>query len=219
MKNSLIRSFVSIPVGMRVLLLIYAASFPLVLLGRLTHAFDLAAWLGLSPAAVWQGQVWRVVTYGFLGGGFLGWAVNLFWLVTLVSILKRDWSSTSFWTFYLIAEIAGALPILIVLRSFDRPLLSWGAAVFALLVAWARLYGRERIILLGFGEMSVRQAAVFVAVLNSLIILFACGGWLFVLSVFCGGIAGWAYLAIGSNRLLARRSQVTDSERMARLEL
>jgi membrane associated rhomboid family serine protease len=219
MKIPLARTFSSIPIGMRVLLLIYAFSFPVIQLGLLTHTFDLPAWVGLSPALVWKGQIWRVLTYGFFARSILAWGVNSFWLITLVIVLRRDWSSTTLWSYYVVAAIASAVPILLLASSIDIPILSWGGEVFALLIAWAKLYGRERIVMLGFGEVSVRQAATFVAALNAVIIFFSCGGWLFVLSMLCGGLAGWAYLAIGSRRVASRGSQVTQSDRIARLEL
>jgi membrane associated rhomboid family serine protease len=219
MKNVFSNLFSSLPAGMRIFLLCYALGFPVLMLGHLSHTFALEDWLALSPALVWKGQVWRVLTYAFLAGGILGWVVNLFWFVTLISILGRNWSSVAFWFFCLFAAIAGALPIVLLMPGTDARVLSGGGIIFALLVAWDRLYHRERLIMLGIGEMSVRQAAIFVAVINAVIVFFSCGGWLLTLSMMCGGLAGWIYLALGSKRLLSRSSQTVESERIARLEL
>ena len=90
--------------------------------------------------------------------------------------------------------------------------------ILGLLAAWDRLYSRERIILLGMGEISVRQAAVIVAVIEVLILL--CGwGWVSTLAMIFGGVVGWMYLFVRGKHALNRRSQVLDSARMARLEL
>ena len=159
------------------------------------------------------------MSYALLAGGVLGWAINLFWFATLISILRNDWSSLSFWIYSVIAAIGGALPIILVKPHADAPVLTAGALIFALLAAWDRFYRRERIIILGIGEVSVRQAAIFVAVLNAVICFFSCGGWLFTLSMMCGGVAGWFWLALGQRRVMSRGSRVVESERVARLEL
>ena len=92
------------------------------------------------------------------------------------------------------------------------------AVIFALLVAWDRLYRRERLILLGFGEISVRQAAILVAIID-VIILFFSGGWFITLAMLCGGLAGWIYFVVSHKALMGRASRQMNSERIARLEL
>ena len=218
MKNVL-NHITSLPKGMLLFLLIYAASFPVVLIGAYTHTFSLVDWLGLSPALVWKGQVWRLLTYAFFANGVLVWVVNLFWFLTIISLLARNWSSTSFWTFCATAAVASALPIVLLFPTADFRIVSAGGLVFALLVAWDHLYRRERLIMLGLGEVSVRQAAIFIGVINAIIVFFSCGGWLMTLSLLCGAVAGWLYLLIGKNRLLRGRSRIVESERMARIEL
>ena len=81
MKNLLSNIFWSQSPGARLLLLAYVLGFPLALAGHYTHAFELYDWLGLAPALVWKGQVWRVVSYAFLPGGWIDWVVSSFWLV------------------------------------------------------------------------------------------------------------------------------------------
>ncbi|PYI87017.1 MAG: hypothetical protein DME26_07610, partial [Verrucomicrobia bacterium] len=82
MKNVFRNFCSSLPAGARLLVLLYALGFPLVLFGHFTHLFNLYDWLALSPALVWTGQVWRVVSYAFLPGGVVDWVVSLFWLAT-----------------------------------------------------------------------------------------------------------------------------------------
>jgi membrane associated rhomboid family serine protease len=218
--NNPVKNIFALPKGMLLFLGIYAVSFPAIWLEiHLNGRSMLVDWLGLSPALVWKGQVWRVLTYALMDGGILGWAVFLFWLATLTGILARDWSSKSFWAFCLFAAFAGALPFILFEPQADAPVVGVTAVVFALLVAWDRNYRRERILMLGLGEVSVRQAAVVIAIINALITFFSCGGWLATLSMLCGGVAGWIYLAVGQRRVMSRRSQVAESERIARLEL
>jgi membrane associated rhomboid family serine protease len=215
-----VKNIFALPKGMLLFLGIYALSFPLFLVEHLTfQSAVIQEWVAMSPALVWKGELWRIVTYELFAGSVLPWAVNLFWLITLVLILARDWSSTKFWTYCLVAAIGGAVPIVLLRPQLSALVFGGGAVVFALLVAWDHLYRRERLIMLGLGEMSVRQAAIIIAVINLVIVFFTCGGWLMTLSFMCGGAAGWLYLVIGRKRIMSRHSQVTESARIARLEL
>lgn len=218
--NNPFKSIFALPKGMLLFIGIYAVSFPIIYTeARLTGHSTLLQWLGLNPLLVWKGEIWRVLTFELISSSVVGWAINTFWLVTLISILRHDWTSLRFWIYCLVAGIGGALPLLFLFRELDLPVVGAGAVVCALLVAWERFYRRERIIILGLGEVSVRQAAIFIILLNAVITFFSCGGWQFTLSMLCGGAAGWFFLTIGQKRLMSRGSQVVESNRGARLEL
>ena len=218
MKKIFSNLFLSLPIGPRLLLLVFALGFPLALLGHYTHTCELYDWLGLSPVLVWKGQLWRMVSYGLLAGGPVDWAVSLFWLATLLAVLGRNWSGLEFWTFCLLGIFAGALPIVLTHPGMGIPLAGGAAMIFALLVAWDWFYHNERLILLGLGEISVRQAAILIAVINS-IILFFCSGWFLMLAMWCGGAAGWLYLFVRWKLVMGKTGQQVRSERVARLEL
>ena len=218
MKTVFSNFFGSLPGGARLLILAYAFGFPLACLGHITHSYDLCYWMALSPETVWSGEVWRLVSYAFLPLGIVDWVVSLFWLATLVSVIGRNWSVWELWGYCLLATLAGALPFAAFRIEIGMGLVGNGAMIFALLAAWYRLYGRERLILLGIGEISVRQAAVLVAVIEILVMGF-CVGWLVTLAMLCGGLAGWLYLLLRGKHVMSRRGQVVNSERVARLEL
>jgi membrane associated rhomboid family serine protease len=218
MKAVFTRFFSSLPTGARLLLLAYALGFPVALAGHYAHVFNLYGWLPLAPASVWRGQVWRLLTYAFLPGGVVDWAVSLFWLATLLSVLGRNWSSLGLWLYALLTVLAGAVPIVLLKSGSELLVVGNAAMIFGLLVDWYQLYGRERIILLGFGEISVRQAAILVAIIEALILLFCCG-WFLLPSMMCGGVAGWLYLAVRRRLVMSPESRRLDSERIARLEL
>lgn len=218
--NNPFKSIFTLPKGMLLFLGIYAVSFPIIYAeARLTGHSTLLQWLGLNPLLVWKGEVWRVLTFELISSSVLGWAINTFWLATLISILRNDWTSLRFWIYCLVAGVAGAVPVLLIFPRLDLSIVGAGAVVCALLIAWERFYRRERIIILGFGEVSVRQAAIFIILLNAVITFFSCGGWQFTLSMLCGGAAGWLFLTIGQKHVMSRGSQVVESNRGARLEL
>ncbi|HVM50001.1 MAG TPA: rhomboid family intramembrane serine protease [Candidatus Acidoferrum sp.] len=218
MQNPIQRFFSSLPLGARVLVFLYLVGYPLALLGHYTHTADLYDWLGLWPPLVRKGEVWLLVSYAFLPNGPVDWVVSIFWLATLVSVMGRHWSAGEMWGYCLLATLVGALVVFVANPALCGPVVGNGAMIFALLAAWYRLYGRERLILLGFGEISVRQATVIVAVIEVLVSLF-CLGWLVTLAMMSGGVAGWFYLYLRGKTAMNRRSQVVGSERIARLEL
>lgn len=218
MKKWFTNYFSTMPAGTRLLLLVYALGFPLALLGHYTRTFELYAWLGLSPAHVWQGQIWRMFTYGLLAAGPVDWAVSLFWLATLLAVVGRNWSALGFWAYCALGIVAGALPIVVFRPGMEASLAGGAAMIFALLVAWDWFYRSERLVLLGIGELSVRQAAILIAVINSIILFFAFG-WFFTLAMWCGGVAGWLYVVVRYKLILGKTGQQVRSERMARLEL
>jgi membrane associated rhomboid family serine protease len=219
MKNLFKNFFASLPLGARLLVLVYLLAFPIALAGNYTHTFDLYGWLGLCPALVWKGQVWRVLTYGFLPAGPIDWLLGSFWLATLVSILGRNWTSLGLWGYCLLGVFGGAVPIVVFRPGMQGMVAGNFAMVFALLVAWDWFYRNERLILLGIGEVSVRQAAILIAIINSVVVFFSCGGWFLMLAMWCGGVAGWLYLLMRYKLLMGKTGQQVRSERVARLEL
>ena len=119
---------------------------------------------------------------------------------------------------FFVGILGAAVPILLFRSQMSMPVTSSMAMVFALLVAWDWFYHGERLILLGFGEISVRQAAVLIGIIDS-VIFFFCAGWFFTLAMWCGGVAGWLYLTVRTKVFLGRTAQQIRSERVARLEL
>ena len=218
--NQPFKNLRELPKGMLLFLGIYALIFPAVWLElKIAGQSRVLDWLDLSPVLLWKGQVWRAATYALLNSSALGWAVNLFWIATLVSTLSRDWSSKTFWLFCLIAALGGALPMVLLIPHTPASVLGPGAMIFGLLVAWDRLYRHERLQLLGLGELSVRQAAIILAIINLIITFLGCGGWLLTISMLGGGVAGWLWFVIGHHRLMCRGSQIAESKRISRLEL
>jgi membrane associated rhomboid family serine protease len=219
MKNLFKNFFASLPLGAKLLVLTYVCVYPIAYLGLATHSFNLYGGLGLCPALVWKGQVWRVLTWGLLPANAVDWLVGTFWLATFVSLVARNWSSPGFWIYCLTGIFGASLFVLALRPGFEGIVFGSGPLVFALLVAWDWLYKNERIILLGLGEMSVRQAVILIGIIDSVILFFSCGGWFLMLAAWCGGVAGWIYFFVRSKFFLRKTPQQIRSERVARLEL
>lgn len=210
--------FSSLNVGSALLVGLFAVGYPLALAGHYSHTIELNAVGGLVPEVVWKGQVWRLFTYAFLAGSILDWLVSWFWLATLVFVLGRNWSGAELWRYCLLCSVIGGSCCAALLRDSSFAIVGNGAMILGLLAAWQRLYGRERIILLGFGELSVRQAALIVALIELLLLLFGLG-WQAAFAMILGGCAGWLFLILRGKHALNRHSRTIDSARIARLEL
>ena len=218
MKRSLREFFGSLPLAAQGYLLVLALSLPVAALASFLRLLDLHAWTALVPALVWQGQLWRLVTYAFLPSTPIDWFVSLFWSATLVSLLARSWTGSRFWFYNLLCALGGALGFVLLKPNLQIGIVGCYAMICGLLVAWDRFHRYERLLLLGIGEVSVRQAAILIVSLNSLIMLFSAGG-IALVSMWCGGLAGWIHFWWRERRLINRASQAAPSERIARLEL
>jgi hypothetical protein len=87
-------------------------------------------------------------------------------------------------------------------------------------MAWAKLFGHERMVLLGIGEMSIKQCAFLAAGINALILLTCpCFGLVNGLAVCAAAVAGWFYLSWRWKRHLSGACQTIDNRRISRLEL
>ena len=217
MKTVLHRFLSSMPRGATIMLLFFVVLFPIAAAAHYFGWFNLYGLFAVERGLVLKGQVWRLLTYAFLPNGIVDWVVGLFWLATLVGVLGRNWSGKELWTYCLLAVVTGGIFVLI-LPGIKFGVVGNGAMIFALLVAWYRLYGGERLILLGVGEISVRQAAVLIAVIEVLVLVF-CLGPAVTAAMMWGGVVGWLYLFLRGKNALNRRSQQVDSERIARLEI
>ena len=194
MKNLFLNFFRSLPKSTRWFLVGYFLLFPISLAGRYLHAFNLPYAMALSPDLVWKGQVWRLVSYAFLQSCPINWLIGTFWLATLVSLLKNDWTPRRMLGYSLLGALGGAIPVMF---AWQGALLGNYAVMFALLVAWVSFHGRESVLLLGIGELTVRQAAILVAAIISIVLFFGAGLFL-VVAMWCGGVAGWLWLALRS---------------------
>jgi membrane associated rhomboid family serine protease len=112
-----------------------------------------ALWpLGPSQYADVQGfQVWQLVTYGFLHGGFAHIAFNMLALWMFGGAIEELFGTRPFALYYFICVIGAALAQLAVIHFFTGgyyPTLGASGGVFGLLLAYGMMYPHARIMLL-----------------------------------------------------------------------
>jgi membrane associated rhomboid family serine protease len=201
--------------GTRTLLVLLAAVYLAAVIGGVTHAFSLPAWLAASAPPFWHGQIWRVASYALLPNGILDFLMNGFALVLLGSQLERHWSRGRLWIFCAVATSGAGLSH-VFLSSL--PMVGAAPMMFGLLIAWAFECGHQPAQFLLFGEMTVRQIVLIFA-LVSLAIMFFTAGPAQTLVMAAGGLAGWLFLWLRNKWLMSRPSRAVESGRINRLEL
>ncbi len=96
-------------------------------------------------------QVWQLVTYGFLHGGFTHILFNMFALWMFGGAIERLFGSRPFVTYYLACVVGAAIAQLIVVHYFTGgiyPTLGASGGVFGLLLAFGMMFPHQRLMLL-----------------------------------------------------------------------
>lgn len=204
--------------GTRVLILVLLLAYAAAFIGITTKTYNLFEWFGLRSTSVWHGEAWRLFSYAFVSPNLFNLVINVILLAMLGAFLERVWSPKEFAFFCLVS--AGGAGVAKVLITPTSPILMVASVpiIFGLLVAWAKIFGHERVYFMGIWEMSVRAAAIIFAAISILAML-PCAGIVNTLIMLCGGVAGWLYLFLRLRSVRLQQSQVVGSVRMGRLEL
>lgn len=218
MKHAYRKFLFPLKMGTRLLILLISSLYAAGFVGGLTGSYNLFEWIGLRSTSVWHGEIWRVISYAFVAPSLLNLVLDIIILAMLGSFLERVWSSREFWIFCLICGAGAGLAKVLVTPTSPVLIVATVPIIFGLLVAWAKISGRERVYFMGIWEMSVRTCALIFAVISILAIL-PCAGIINTLIMLCGGVAGWLYLFIRLRSVRLQESQTVGSVRMGRLEL
>jgi membrane associated rhomboid family serine protease len=99
----------------------------------------LLGWLPFNSAAVLRGEVWRIVTYGFVNPPSLSFVVDMFMIVWFGREVERVFGRRSFLSLY--AGVYVVTPLIFTVVGTWLPA-SWsgGAGALALFVAFAAIY-------------------------------------------------------------------------------
>lgn len=208
----------SLTPGVRVLLGVLMTVGLATFIGQWTRIFELNGWLTLTAQPFWHGQIWRLVTYAWLPAGILIFFLNAFALVMLGGWVERVRSRSELWIICIVSAAGAGLAEVLLPFSSSIPLAGAGPMIFGLLAAWYFLCGHERISLVPFGEMTVRQLALLVGGVSFLVTFFTTG-WRSAAVMAAAGLSGWLYVWLWHKWLMSRASRVVPSERISRLEL
>lgn len=145
-------------------------------------------WLALWPldapeyargyGAMPQFEIWQVVSYGFLHGGFTHLFFNMFALWMFGSAIEQAWGSKRFAQYYFVCVIGAALVQLAVVSTpaggLPVPTVGASGGVFGLLLAFGMTYP-NRVIMLLVPPIPMK-AKYFVLIYGGLELLFGVSG-------------------------------------------
>lgn len=160
------------PLSVRILLVLNVGFF---LGDYLTQGAYLRPWLALDPLAVTREfQVWRLVSYMFLHDIGSVWHIlfNMLMLWMFGPPVAREMGERSFFTLYLGAGIFAGLCSIAWYGSMGIPTIIVGAsgALFALLVAFARFFPDQQLLMFFIFPVPVRYAVIIIGVIEILLV-------------------------------------------------
>jgi membrane associated rhomboid family serine protease len=110
---------------------------------------------GVGAWPNWAGsfELWQLLTYGFLHGGFLHLFFNLFALWMFGSVLEQVWGSARFLFFFLVCVVgAGLVQLFVATQAVSAgslyPTVGASGGVFGVLLAFAMLFPNQKLRLL-----------------------------------------------------------------------
>ncbi len=130
-------------------------------------------WFALMPIGSGYFEVWQLITYQFLHGGFSHILFNMFALWMFGAEIENNWGSKKFLLFYLLCGIGGGL-----LHSFLSPLLNEGmaptigasGAVYGIMIAFALMFPNRLIFLYFFIPIKAKYFIGFMIVTEFLLV-------------------------------------------------
>lgn len=134
---------------MKLVFVIVAAAFVVYLLQGLSYTVfpvftDLFA---LIPTVAFSGAVWQFVTYMFLHGGPEHILLNMVVLLIFGVPVEQALGSRRFAVLYFLSGIGSALLYIALTGIGQTPLIGASGAVFGVMVAFARLFPEQRLVI------------------------------------------------------------------------
>jgi membrane associated rhomboid family serine protease len=162
----------------------------------------------LTPAAVFRGEIWQLITYAFLPMGILGTLFAMLSLWFTGTYLEDIFGSRWLLELYVFSSAAGALlaSAITFTHIFDlRPDLGTAGAwapIFALLVAFAAIAG-DQVIRLYFVLPIKAKYFVAIFILISVAVLLKGGDRFGALTQLTSGLMGYLYVRFAPRRGMA----------------
>jgi membrane associated rhomboid family serine protease len=107
----------------------------------------LVQWFALWPLGSGLFMPWQIGSYGFLHGGLMHLAFNMYGLWLFGSELERVWGARRFGTFYAASVVVAALTQLVVTAwiGSEAPTVGASGGLFGLLIGFAMVFPRRLI--------------------------------------------------------------------------
>jgi membrane associated rhomboid family serine protease len=139
--------------------------------------YVLNMWFALNPISEgFNFQIWQLITYQFMHGGFSHILFNMFALWMFGMEIENIWGSKKFLIYYLVCGVAAGMAQLFISPLYSSPAITIGAsgAIFGVMIAFAMLFPDRHIFL--YFLIPIRAKYLI--------------GFLFILEIFWIGDAG-----------------------------
>lgn len=190
----------------KLLIAINVAVYFLVLLLGVAHQYaGIAALYGtfaLTPVDVAHGQIWQIVTYSFLHGGFFHILFNMLALWMFGAALDSYWGKRQFLEFYFFSVIGAALITILIayigngILGLNPGTMTYGASggIFGILVAFAWYFGEQEVFLFPFPVAIKAKYMVGILILIALAGAMSEAGGTAYIAHLGGALFGFLYL-------------------------
>jgi membrane associated rhomboid family serine protease len=197
----------------------------LIITGFFLNLLGATRWLVLFPNEFWHGKIWNIITYSFVPAGIVDIVWGPLWVFMIGLWIEKVWSPRELVVYSVLCVSGAGLVKVILFRIVATPSSAIGLygtipLILGLLVAWAKLFGHERVLFMGFWEMTIKQCACLLFCFDLLLMISSpCFGVINILTACLSPLVGWIYLSLRWKRQQAATIQTVDSNRIARLEL
>jgi membrane associated rhomboid family serine protease len=158
-------------------------------------------WFALNPLGEgYNFQIWQLITYQFMHGGFTHIFFNMFILWMFGMEVENIWGSKKFLYFYLICGISAGLAQLFISPLFSIPAITIGAsgAIFGVMIAFAMLFPDRYIFLYFLIPIKAKYLIGFLFVLE-LFWIGDAGSNVAHLAHLGGAVAGFIFILLDKN--------------------
>lgn len=165
--------------------------------------------LGLVPIRVWKNfELWRLVTYIFLHGGFFHLFLNLFIFWMFGNELESFWGSKEFLKYITIGGIGAGLLHVLVSHNSHIPVIGASGVVFALLLAYGLEFPERKIYIYFLFPVKAKYLAIILGAVEIFMILSDRSSNIAHLAHLGGMVFGFFYLKLLKSNKTQTRSSV-----------
>ena len=163
-------------------------------------------WFALNPLG-YNFQVWQLITYQFMHGGFMHILFNMFALWMFGIEIENMWGSKKFLIYYLLCGVAAGITQLVLPPLFNEqlaPTIGASGAIFGVLIAFGMVFPNRFIFLYFFIPIKAKYLIIGYILLE----LYAVpqGGNVAHLAHLGGALAGFIYILFDKDTDTALRS-------------
>ena len=174
-------------------------------------------WFALNPLFVahlspigGKFEIWQLLTYQFLHGGFSHILFNMFGLWMFGMEIENDWGSKKFLMYYLLCGVgAGIFHLLLspLLGLSPAPTIGASGAIFGVMIAFALMYPDRYIFLYFFIPIKAKYLIVFLIVLEFLMVDSASSG-VAHLAHLGGAIVGFIFIMLDGSIIVPLKNSL-----------